>query len=149
MTDLNMSNDNEDVGESTVLATFRRRHPQTGAFEQVRITTGVFRDRQVTHFRTYYQAHRNPTAVDDGFRPTTNGIVVREAELDSAIEALQEAKWLVESQGRRCSPAPEGQRNPRPRTIAKQREREAQQRPQEPQSADDELWLVEARKRRP
>jgi hypothetical protein len=149
--------DSEDVGESTTLAIFRRRHPKTGAFEQVRITTGEFKDRQVTHFRTFYQAHRNPTAIDDGYRPSTNGVVVREAELSEAIAALQEAKRLVESQGRRCSPAPDGERNPRPRTLAKQQaalQRAQEQaavattteRPVQTDALDD---LAEYRERRP
>jgi hypothetical protein len=128
-----MSTDEHDEDQgNTVLAIFKRKNRQTGAFEQVRISTGDFNGRQVTHFRTYFQAHRNPTPSDDGYRPTKLGVVVREDEVDRAIEALIKVKAEIERQGRCCSPAPEGQRNPRPRTVAKQRARENAQQQQQP-----------------
>jgi hypothetical protein len=107
----------EGEGQQTHLATFYRRN-QAGAVEQVRVSAGVWNGRHLVHLRTWWQALK-PTPEDPGWRPTKNGVTIREGELDEAIDALERVRAAVHADGRSTSRADPGERNPRPRQIEK------------------------------
>jgi hypothetical protein len=109
----------EQGGDSRVLARFPRRNPETGFVEETRIDTYDRNGRLVTHIRRYYLAAKTPTPDDDGWRPSKQGEVIREGELDQAIEALVRARDLVHSEGRATCPAAPGERNLRPKQVAR------------------------------
>lgn len=148
-----MATDNQPtIGPSEVLATFHRKNRETGAPEQLRITTGEFNGRQLTHFRTYFRDIRSKPG-EDRWLPSKSGFTVREPELTQAIEALEEARRRAfpaagEKYGVSPYPDPDA-RQPAPRQDARQ---QAPKRPVQAEAtrgdADDESWLVEARRRR-
>jgi hypothetical protein len=102
--------------EQQTLATFSRAKP--GAVEQLRISAGLWNNRHLVHVRIWFSVGQ-PTPDDPGWRPSKNGVTLRESELDAAIEALEKVRNAIHSDGRSTCPAAPGERNPRPRAIAK------------------------------
>jgi hypothetical protein len=88
-----MADDNNEpiVGPSAVLATFLRTNRETGAPEQLRITSGSFNGRELVHLRRYYR-DKYSKAGEDSWLPSKVGETIREHELTLAIEALEEAR---------------------------------------------------------
>lgn len=88
-----------------LLVSFPRRNRENNTEEAIRIETGDFNGRQLTHVRLWYKSRPNGRG-DDGWRPSKAGFTIREHELDQAIEALEASRRIVHEAGRSTSSEP-------------------------------------------
>jgi hypothetical protein len=109
----------EAADEVTLLILKNRRNKATGCPEQVRVTIAPFKARLLTHIRKFYW---DPEARD--WRPSPEGLAIREDEIDRVLAAVQVAKARIEAEGRLTSQAAPGTRNPTPKAVARRREAE-------------------------
>ena len=111
---------NAESEDCMTLAEFDRRNQKSGAPEKLRLTTGSFKGRQLTHVRIYFLGYKPKDGDEDPWRPTQQGATIREWEIDEVIAALEAVRKVVHSEGRTTCPAAPGHRNPRPRQVERE-----------------------------